>query len=86
MIALVAAAPAMVSGFALSPSRIMGVSRTGAGSARMAADAPKHRVLVIGGTRFSGLYLTKELHSRGHEVLYALSGVLHVVLVKTHAV
>ncbi|CAM9608094.1 unnamed protein product [Chrysoparadoxa australica] len=27
------------------------------------------KVLVIGGTRFSGLYLTKELHDRGHEVV-----------------
>lgn len=34
----------------------------------MTADVGKKRVLVIGGTRFSGLFLTKELHSRGHEV------------------
>ncbi|CAM9641474.1 unnamed protein product, partial [Choristocarpus tenellus] len=27
------------------------------------------RVLVVGGTRFSGLYLVKELHDRGHEVV-----------------
>lgn len=57
-----AAGPAMVTGFALSPSTMS--ARRGAVS--MAAD--KQRVLVIGGTRFSGLYLTKELHSRGHEV------------------
>lgn len=77
MIVLVAAVPAMVSGFVLSPSRITGVSRAGAASVRMAADTPKQRVLVIGGTRFSGLYLTKELHSRGHEVCYAVSDLRH---------
>jgi nucleoside-diphosphate-sugar epimerase len=27
------------------------------------------RVLVIGGTRFVGVYLTQELVSRGHEVV-----------------
>ena len=26
------------------------------------------KVLIVGGTRFSGLYLWKELHERGHEV------------------
>lgn len=64
MLAFLAAAagPAMVAGFALSPSTMS--ARRGAVS--MAAD--KQRVLVIGGTRFSGLYLTKELHARGHEV------------------
>lgn len=28
----------------------------------------KRNVLIVGGTRFSGLYLWKELHSRGHSV------------------
>lgn len=28
----------------------------------------KHSVLIIGGTRFSGLYLWRELHKRGHEI------------------
>lgn len=65
MLALVAAvaAPAMVAGFALSPSTMMSARRGGV--SMEAAD--KKRVLVIGGTRFSGLYLAKELHSRGHE-------------------
>lgn len=65
MLAFLAAAagPAMVAGFALSPSTMS--ARRGT-AVSMAAD--KQRVLVIGGTRFSGLYLTKELHSRGHEV------------------
>lgn len=75
MLAFIAAAagPAVVVGFALSPSVMTSVSRgraTGssrAGLSMMAAEG-KQRVLVIGGTRFSGLYLTKELHSRGHEV------------------
>lgn len=31
---------------------------------RMSAGAGKKRVLIIGGTRFSGLYLFKELHDR----------------------
>lgn len=31
-------------------------------------SAGGQKVLVIGGTRFSGLYLQRELHSRGHEV------------------
>lgn len=61
-----AAAPAAVVGFALSPSSMNARARAGS-SLRMAAEG-KQRVLVIGGTRFSGLYLTKELHSRGHEV------------------
>ncbi|CAN0158504.1 unnamed protein product, partial [Ectocarpus fasciculatus] len=69
MLTFIAAAvgPAMVAGFALSPNAM----RTGArpsSSLSMAAEG-KQRVLVIGGTRFSGLYLTKELHSRGHEVV-----------------
>ena len=70
MLAFLAAAagPAMVAGFALSPSTMS--ARRGAVS--MTAD--KQRVLVIGGTRFSGLYLTKELHSRGHEVRAAAGG------------
>lgn len=70
MLAFLAAAagPAMVAGFALSPST-MSARR---GGLSMAAD--KQRVLVIGGTRFSGLYLTKELHSRGHEVRVGGSG------------
>ncbi|CAN0402725.1 unnamed protein product [Ascophyllum nodosum] len=37
------------------------------GDMNMAAS--KKRVLVVGGTRFSGLYLTRELHLRGHEVV-----------------
>ncbi|CAN0397780.1 unnamed protein product, partial [Ectocarpus sp. 12 AP-2014] len=70
MLTFIAAAvgPSMVAGFALSPNAM----RTGArpsSSLRMAAAEGKQRVLVIGGTRFSGLYLTKELHSRGHEVV-----------------
>lgn len=60
------AGPATVVGFALSPSSMNARARAGS-SLRMAAEG-KQRVLVIGGTRFSGLYLTKELHSRGHEV------------------
>lgn len=32
------------------------------------APASKKKVLIVGGTRFSGLYLWKELHERGHEV------------------
>lgn len=70
-LALMAAAvvPAMVDSFALSPS-MMSARR---GGATMAAD--KQRVLIIGGTRFSGLYLTKELHSRGHEVWLLREGV-----------
>lgn len=68
MLAFLAAAavPATVVGFTLSPSSINVRARAGS-SLRMAAVG-KQRVLVIGGTRFSGLYLTKELHSRGHEV------------------
>lgn len=68
MLAFIAAAagPATVVGFALSPSSMNARARAGS-SLRMAAEG-KQRVLVIGGTRFSGLYLTKELHSRGHEV------------------
>lgn len=34
----------------------------------MSMSAGKKKVLLIGGTRFSGLYLWKELVSRGHEV------------------
>ncbi|CAN0447265.1 unnamed protein product, partial [Pylaiella littoralis] len=74
LLAFVAAAagPAMVVGFALSPSAMTsGARRRATGSSTrlsmMAAAEGKQRVLVIGGTRFSGLYLTKELHSRGHE-------------------
>lgn len=72
IVALVATAPLMVVGFALSPSMMSGRTRVpsslaGSTTTRMAADAPK-RVLVIGGTRFTGLYLTRELHARGHEV------------------
>lgn len=69
MLAFIAAAagPAMVVGFALSPSAMMTARGRAGSSLRMAAEG-KQRVLVIGGTRFSGLYLTKELHSRGHEV------------------
>lgn len=75
LLAFVAAAagPAMVVGFALSPSAMTSGARgraTGSSTrlSMMAAAEGKQRVLVIGGTRFSGLYLTKELHSRGHEV------------------
>eukprot|EP00186_Timspurckia_oligopyrenoides_P004483 CAMPEP_0182444064 /NCGR_PEP_ID=MMETSP1172-20130603/2629_1 /TAXON_ID=708627 /ORGANISM="Timspurckia oligopyrenoides, Strain CCMP3278" /LENGTH=335 /DNA_ID=CAMNT_0024639525 /DNA_START=1266 /DNA_END=2273 /DNA_ORIENTATION=+ len=35
----------------------------------MSAEASGKRVLVIGGTRFSGLYLTKVLADQGHEVV-----------------
>lgn len=56
-------APTGVSSFALSPAR-MSARR---GNMNM-ATTDKKRVLVIGGTRFSGLYLTRELFSRGHEV------------------
>eukprot|EP00612_Vaucheria_litorea_P001339 CAMPEP_0171457270 /NCGR_PEP_ID=MMETSP0945-20130129/3416_1 /TAXON_ID=109269 /ORGANISM="Vaucheria litorea, Strain CCMP2940" /LENGTH=331 /DNA_ID=CAMNT_0011982845 /DNA_START=75 /DNA_END=1070 /DNA_ORIENTATION=+ len=35
----------------------------------MTQRVPPKRILIIGGTRFSGLYLQKELHSRGHEVV-----------------
>ena len=68
MLAFIAAAagPVMVAGFALSPGAMTARGRAGS-SLRMSADGPK-RVLVIGGTRFSGLYLTRELHARGHEV------------------
>lgn len=55
--------PATVAGFALSPSTMSSARRSA-----VSMSAEKQRVLVIGGTRFSGLYLTKELHSRGHEV------------------
>lgn len=71
-----AAAPAAVVGFALSPSSMNARARAGS-SLRMAAEG-KQRVLVIGGTRFSGLYLTKELHSRGHEVGAVVAGLLLV--------
>lgn len=37
--------------------------------ARMAAAGGPQRCLVIGGTRFSGLYLIQELLARGHEVV-----------------
>ncbi|CAN0065354.1 unnamed protein product [Scytosiphon promiscuus] len=69
MLALVVAVagPAAVLGFALSPSAMAARGRAGS-SLSMAAEG-KQRVLVIGGTRFSGLFLTKELHSRGHEVV-----------------
>ena len=30
--------------------------------------ADEKRVLIVGGTRFSGLYLWNELHKRGHKV------------------
>lgn len=72
MLAFVAAAagPALVAGFALSPGAMTARGRAGT-SLRMSDDGPK-RVLVIGGTRFSGLYLTRELHARGHEVRFAL--------------
>ena len=36
-------------------------------SLRMSVTAPK-KVLLVGGTRFSGLYLWKELQERGHDV------------------
>lgn len=75
MVALAAAAmlpAAMVSAFVVSPNSMRLGSRATlslhAATATMSADVGKKRVLVIGGTRFSGLYLTKELHSRGHEV------------------
>ncbi|CAB1098551.1 unnamed protein product [Ectocarpus sp. CCAP 1310/34] len=70
MLTFIAAAvgPAMVAGFALSPNAMSTGARPSS-SLRMAAAEGKQRVLVIGGTRFSGLYLTKELHSRGHEVV-----------------
>ena len=74
MLAFIAAAagPAAVVGFALSPSSMNARARLGS-SLRMSAEG-KQRVLVIGGTRFSGLYLTKELHSRGHEVGAVVAG------------
>lgn len=74
--ALVAAAPGMVASFALYPNmkagRTRALSSASAASSTpsMSADIPKKRVLVIGGTRFSGLYLTRELHARGHEVCF----------------
>lgn len=34
----------------------------------MNAAHTKKNVLIIGGTRFSGLYLWKELHQRGHQI------------------
>lgn len=77
MLAFIAAAagPAMVAGFALSPGSMNARSRAGPWSSpRMAAEGTQ-RVLVIGGTRFSGLYLTQELHSRGHEVGAGVSAV-----------
>lgn len=68
MMALAAAiaGPAAVHAFALSPGAMTAGGRAGS-RLSMAAEG-KQRVLVIGGTRFSGLFLTKELHSRGHEV------------------
>ncbi|CAM9854807.1 unnamed protein product, partial [Phaeothamnion confervicola] len=39
------------------------------GSNAFYMSAGSMRVLVIGGTRFSGLYLARELHERGHEVV-----------------
>ena len=36
-------------------------------SLKMSNVAPK-KVLLVGGTRFSGLYLWKELQDRGHDV------------------
>lgn len=68
MLALVAAVagPSVVLGFALSPSAMTARGRA-TSRLSMAAEG-KQRVLVIGGTRFSGLFLTRELHSRGHEV------------------
>lgn len=70
MLTFIAAAvgPAMVAGFALSPNAMRTGARPSSSLRMMAAAEGKQRVLVIGGTRFSGLYLTKELHSRGHEV------------------
>ena len=34
----------------------------------LSMSSSSKKVLVIGGTRFSGLYLWKELYSRGHSV------------------
>lgn len=80
MVALAAAAmlpTAMVSAFVVSPNNMRLGGRASpslrAATATMSADVGKKRVLVIGGTRFSGLYLTKELHSRGHEVRFLCS-------------
>lgn len=79
----------LVSAFVVFPATTNVVSRGSSASpralsattARMAADVGRKRVLVIGGTRFSGLYLTKELHSRGHEVclLFVVCCVVSVV-------
>lgn len=37
-------------------------------SLKMSSTAGTKNVLIIGGSRFSGLYLWKELHDRGHQV------------------
>jgi NADPH:quinone reductase-like Zn-dependent oxidoreductase len=39
-----------------------------ASSVRARGNIDMKKVLIVGGTRFSGLYLWKELHDRGHEV------------------
>lgn len=56
---LVAIVIAIVSSLTASPSRN--------GRILTMSTDPK-KVLLIGGTRFSGLYLWKELHQRGHHV------------------
>lgn len=57
--------------FTATSSSTLYASRTRLHALEMAASGPtasKKKVLIVGGTRFSGLYLWKELHERGHEV------------------
>ncbi|KAA8491938.1 Chloroplast stem-loop binding protein of 41 kDa b, chloroplastic [Porphyridium purpureum] len=60
-------APRVTSPAGRAPAR--GISTQRRPQVVMMAAGDKKRVLVIGGTRFSGLYLTKVLADAGHEVV-----------------
>jgi nucleoside-diphosphate-sugar epimerase len=48
-------------------------------SLNLKMSTPSKNVLIVGGTRFSGLYLWRELHKRGHKITLFNRGITEIV-------
>lgn len=55
-------------GFRRAPSGAVRATNSRAMLTMQALKVAPKKILIVGGTRFSGLYLWEELHNRGHEI------------------